>query len=191
VTVQQLIEHPTKEELENALEWVRQSPRSSGRLEMIVARPGTGLRQVQEQGELDVEDGLVGDNWKQRGSRHTADGQALLNAQITLMNTRAAEAVAGERERWALAGDQLYVDLDISAENLPPGQRLAIGTAVLEITPQPHTGCAKFTERFGHEAIRWVNTPAGQQLRLRGVYARVVQAGVIEVGDTVDVMREA
>jgi MOSC domain-containing protein YiiM len=186
-----LIEHPTKEELEKALEWVCQSPRTNGRLEMIVARPDAGLRQVQERGELDVDKGLVGDNWRQRGSRHTANGQALLDAQITLMNARVAQSVAGERERWALAGDQLYVDLDISAANLPPGQRLAIGSAVLEITPQPHTGCAKFTERFGHDAIRWVNTPDGRQLRLRGVYARVVQPGVIEVGDTVDVMRDA
>jgi MOSC domain-containing protein YiiM len=186
-----VIEHPTKEELAKALAWIRQAPGNNGRLEMIVARPDAGLRQVLEWGELDVEEGLVGDNWRQRGSRHTADGQALLDAQITLMNARAAEAVAGERERWALAGDQLYVDLDTSAENLPPGTRLAMGTAVLEITAQPHTGCAKFTERFGHAAIRWVNTPAGRQLRLRGVYARVVQAGVIQVGDVVGVMGDA
>ena len=158
---------------------------------MIVTRPDAGLRDVQPQGQLDVDEGLVGDNWRQRGSRHTADGRALLDAQITLMNARVAEAVSGSRERWPLAGDQLYVDLDISADNLPPGRRLAIGSAVLEITPQPHTGCAKFTERFGHDAIRWVNTPAGRHLRLRGVYARVVQAGVISVGDTVDVMRDA
>lgn len=185
-----MAEHPTKEELEKALAWVCQSPRTSGRLEMIVVRPQVGLREVQERGELDADIGLRGDNWRQRGSRHTADGRALPDAQITLMNARAAEAVAGERERWPLAGDQLYVDLDISAENLPPGQRLAIGTAVLEISAHPHTGCAKFTERFGHDAIRWVNTPNGRLLRLRGVYARVVQPGVVQAGDTVEVVRE-
>jgi MOSC domain-containing protein YiiM len=137
-----LTEHPTKEELEKALEWVNQSPPDNGRLEMIVTRPDTGLREVQPQGQLDVDEGLVGDNWQQRGSRHTPDGRALLDAQITLMNARVAEAVSGSRERWPLAGDQLYVDLDISADNLPPGRRLAIGSAILEITPQPHTGCA-------------------------------------------------
>lgn len=185
-----LTEHATKEALEKALEWIDQSPRTNGRLEMIVARPGMGLRQMQERGQLDVVEGLVGDNWLQRGSRHSADGSALPDAQITLMNARAAEAVAGGRERWALAGDQLYVDLDISAENLPPGTRLAVGTAVLEITARPHTGCAKFTERFGHDAIRWVNTPSARQRRLRGVYAQVIQPGVIQVGDTIDVKRE-
>ena len=88
-----------------------------------------------------------------------SDGSANPDAQLTLMNARVVALVAGERERWPLAGDQLYVDLDLSADNLPPGTRLAVGSAVIEVTPEPHTGCAKFSARFGSEALRFVNSP--------------------------------
>lgn len=186
-----LAELKTRVDLDGMLDWIRQSPADSGRLEMIVARPAVGERLVLETAELDVDEGLVGDNWLQRGSKSTADGQAHPEAQLTLMNARAAQAVAGDRERWSLAGDQLYVDLDISVDNLPAGQRLAIGTAILEITPKPHTGCDKFTARFGHDAIRWVNQAEGRELRLRGVYARVIRPGVIQAGDDVIVMEPA
>ena len=180
-----MITHATQEDLAGRLPWICQSPRDTGRLEMIVARPEVELRLVQERGELDPVMGLVGDNWRPRGSSRTADGQAHPEMQIALINARVAQAVAGARERWPLAGDQLYVDLDLSVANLPPGQQLTVGTAVLEITPMRHTGCAKFTSRFGHDAIRWVNSAEGQALRLRGVYARVIQPGVIHAGDRV------
>jgi MOSC domain-containing protein YiiM len=156
---------------------------------MIVARPETDQRQSLETAALDLAAGLQGDNWASRGSASTPDGRAHPEAQITLMNARAIQAAAKDRARWPLAGDQLFVDLDISQENLAPGDRLEIGSAVLEITPRPHTGCAKFTDRFGHAAIRWVNSPQGRELRLRGVYARVVQPGSIHVGDAVVVRR--
>lgn len=171
--------------LEAALAEVRQAPREIGRLEMIVTRPKTNERLRHDVGELRVTEGLVGDNWQARGSKHTADGRAHPEMQITLMNARAIQAIAQSQERWPLAGDQLFVDLDLSTENLPPGRRLAIGTAVLEITSKPHTGCEKFTRRFGPAAIRWVNSRQGRELRLRGIYARVVQPGVIHVGDAV------
>ena len=101
------------------------------------------------------------------------------------MSARAVEAVAGDRERWPLAGDQLYVDLDLSVDNLPAGTRLAVGEAVLEMTAEPHTGCGKFSARFGSEAIKFVNKSPGRELRLRGVNARVVTPGTVRVGDAV------
>ena len=172
-------------EIEAGLAALGPSPQDNGRVEMIVRRPAPDDRQVVEAAELDPAVGLVGDNWLARGSRATPDGSALLAAQITLMNSRTIQALAQERGRWALAGDQLFVDLDLSEGNLPAGQRLAIGTAVLEITAEPHTGCAKFTERYGGGATRFVNSHAGLKARRRGVNARVAQAGTIHAGDAV------
>jgi len=168
-----------------AVAHIEASPGDVGTLEMIVRRPMVGEREVLDVGELTCEDGLVGDGWRQRGSRHTPDGSAELDRQLTLMNARAVAAVAGERERWPLAGDQLYVDLDLSDENLPAGTRLRIGTAVVEVTAEPHTGCAKFRSRYGPEATTFVNSADGRRLRARGINARVVTAGTIRAGDEV------
>jgi hypothetical protein len=137
------------------------------------------------EGTLDPAVGLVGDTWQPRGSRHTDDGSADPAGQVTVMNARVVELLAGDRDRWPLAGDQLYVDLDLSDDNLPPGTRLAIGDAVIEVTAKPHNGCAKFSQRYGIDAVRWVNTPVGKQLHLRGINASVVSAGTIRAGDTV------
>jgi len=177
--------HRTREELDAALVAVCGSPADVGSVELIVRRPGTGEREVVTSAELDVDEGLVGDNWLPRGSGSRPDGSANPETQLTLMNVHAAQAVAATRERWPLAGDQLYVDLDLSVENLPPGTRLALGEAVIEVTHEPHTGCAKFTERFGSDAIRWVNQSPGRELRLRGVNARIVSGGSVRVGATI------
>ena len=179
----------TAEELEAALAWVDQSPRDAGLLEMIVARPAVGERVVLATGELNQAVGLVGDNWLTRGSKRTENGEAHQEQQVLLMNARAIQALTQDRERWPLAGDQLYVDLDLSPENLPAGHQLLIGTAILEVTPMPHTGCDKFTARFGHAAIRWVNSPEGRRRCLRGICAKVVQPGIIQAGDTITVQR--
>ena len=167
------------------LDEVLRSPADGGRLEMIVRRPNDGEREVVESGELDVELGLVGDNWKERGSRNTPDRLADPEAQLNIMNIRAARLVAGSDDRVPLAGDQFFVDLDLSPENLPAGTRLQIGSAVIEVTGRPHTGCAKFTRRFGLDAHRWINGVVGKRYRLRGICAKVVVPGVVTRGDEI------
>lgn len=177
--------HLSMTELESGMDTIRQTPKDNGVLKMIVRRPDVDQRELVEQAELSATDGLVGDSWKSRGSNHNPDGSADLNAQLTVMNARAAALVAQSEERWALAGDQLYIDFDLSDDNIPPGTRLGIGSAVIEVSAQPHTGCKKFSSRFGVEAMKFVNSPEGKRLHLRGINTRVVQAGVIRVGDVV------
>lgn len=179
----------TLAELEAGLDAIRQSPKEAGVLELIVRRPKSGEREVLPEGTLDLAEGLVGDNWRSRGSSTTRDGSANPDFQITLMNSRVIALVAQAKDRWRLAGDQLFIDLDLSAENLPPGTQLAIGSAVLEMTPPPHTGCKKFKARFGEDALRFVNSPLGRQLQLRGVNATVIGPGVIRIGDRVKKLR--
>jgi hypothetical protein len=179
------IRHLTTAELEAGLDEIRQSPRDEGVLRLIVRRPRIEEREVLEEGELHPVEGLVGDSWITRSSSHTADGSADPDMQLNIMNARVAALVAQDKDRWQLAGDQLYVDMDLSAENLPAGTRLAIGSAVIEVTPPPHTGCKKFVSRFGLEAMKFVNSPVGRDLHLRGINARVIEPGVVRVGQVV------
>jgi hypothetical protein len=172
-------------ELEAGLEIIRQSPNDNGTLRMIARRPEVDEREVIREGEITLEEGLVGDTWKLRASRHTPDGSASREAQITLMNVRAVALLAQSEDRWSLAGDQLFVDLNLGEDNVPPGTRLAIGSAILEVSAQPHTGCQKFSARFGVEALKFVNSPEGKRLHLRGINTRVVQSGTIRVGDVI------
>ena len=173
------------EELEAGMDHIRQSPREVGVLKMIVRRPAVDERETVQEAELTLEDGLVGDTWRARGSDHSPDGSALREAQITLMNARIIELLAQTEDRWPLAGDQLYVDFDLSDEHVPPGTRLAIGSAIVEVSAVPHTGCKKFSARFGVEAMKFVNSPEGKQLHLRGINTRVVRGGNIHVGDAI------
>ncbi len=173
----------TLAELEAGLDEIRMSPPNEGVLELIVRRPQIGAREVLEVGELDLVAGLVGDNWRTRGSSRTTDGSAHPDMQLNIMNSRVIALVAQEKDRWPLAGDQLFIDLDLSEYNMPPMTQLALGSAVLEVTDQPHTGCKKFVSRFGLDALKFVSSPVGKQLQLRGINMKVIHPGVIRVGD--------
>src|SRR5690349_21354002 len=172
------------QELEAALDHLREAPKDDGVLRLIVCRPQVDERQEMDQAELDPVKGLIGDNWNLRPSSKTPDGSPHPEMQINIMNARVTALVAQERERWSLAGDQLYLDMDLSKENLPAGSRIQVGSAVLEVSPLPHTGCHKFVSRFGVDAMKFVNSEVGKQLCLRGINAKVVQAGTVRVGQT-------
>jgi hypothetical protein len=179
------IKHLTMAELEAGLDHIRAAPKDEGVLRLIVRRPGVDVREILEEGTLDPVEGLVGDSWKLRGSSRTPDGGPHPEMQLNIMNARVTTLVAQHQDRWQLAGDQLYLDMDLSAENLPAGTQLAIGSAVIEVTAPPHTGCRKFVARFGLDAMKFVNSPLGKELHLRGINARVLRFGMIRCGDTV------
>lgn len=174
--------HRTTAELETRLEDILAAPKDAGPIEMIVRRPAEDQREIVDTAQLSTSAGLVGDNWV---ARVDDNGDPHMAAQLTLMNARVADAVAATRDRWPLAGDQIYVDMDISHENLPAGSRIKVGDAVVEISNVPHTGCAKFSGRFGREALRFVNVGDGKANRFRGVNAFIVEDGSIAVGDKV------
>jgi hypothetical protein len=170
-------------ELERGVDHIIASPSDNGELQLIVSRPEVERRETPETARLDTEQGLLGDNWLARGSRHMPEGVADPEMQLNIMNTRVVQLVAGTEDRWVLAGDQLFVDMDLSAENLPPGTQLAMGDAIIEITEPPHTGCKKFAARFGTDAMLFVNSGRGKTLSFRGICAKVIKSGDIKVGD--------
>ncbi len=179
------MEHPALEQLEVGLDEVRRSPADGGTLELIVRRPAVDEREVLEVGELSLDEGLVGDTWNQRPSKRTEDGGPHPDMQLNVINARLLALICPDPDRRPLSGDQLAVDLDLTSTNLPPWTRLAIGGAVIEVTDQPHTGCAKFSSRFGPDALRFINSEAGRSLNLRGINARVIEPGPIHRGDRI------
>jgi hypothetical protein len=178
--------HLDVEALEAGLADIQGSPTDHGTLDLVVRRPAVDEREILDVAELSLDEGVVGDTWNQRSSRRTDDGSPHPEMQLNIINARLSRLISGglDDDR-ALAGDQLHVDLDVSEANLPPGTRLAIGGAVIEVTNQPHTGCAKFAARFGATALRFVNVGIGKELRLRGINAKVVTPGTIRRGDSI------
>ena len=179
------IKHLSTPDLEAGLEQIRNSPKIQSVLDMIVSRPEEDAREIMELADLDVVVGLVGDTWQDRPSARSGDGKAHPDMQITLMNSRVADLVAQSKERWPLSGDQLFADLDLSKTNVPPGTRISVGKAVLEVTDQPHTGCKKFASRFGVDALKFISSPTTEVLQLRGINLKVVEGGEIKPGDIV------
>lgn len=179
------VDYVAADALDAGLPLIVAAPRDEGTVMLIALRPDVGEREIVTEATLDPGEGVIGDMWSRRPSKSTPDGSPHPEMQVTLMNSRVAALLAGETDRWALAGDQIYVDLDLSEGNLPAGTRLGVGSAVLEVTGHPHTGCQKFSQRFGVEALRFVNSPSGREMRLRGMNTRVVTAGVVRVGDRV------
>lgn len=168
---------------EESLADIQEAPPDVGTVELIVRRPAVDQREVLTEAWLDVGTGLEGDGWRNRIPTGMIGPDP--EAQLTVVNARAASAIAGDRERWPLAGDQLFVDLDISQTNLPPGTRVQIGSAVIEFSSKPHTGCKKYSGRFGLDALAFVSTPTGRELRLRGANCRVVVSGTVRTGDVI------
>ena len=162
---------------------IRSAPTDHGSVEMIVRRPAENEREILDEAWLDATYGLEGDGWFTRIPQGLADPDP--EAQLTMMNARVSAAVSGGQERWALAGDQLYVDLDISVANLPAGTQLQLGEAIIELRAKPHTGCKKFSARYGLDALRFVMSPEGRELRMRGAHCRVVVSGRVRRGDTI------
>jgi len=179
------LKHLSAAELEAGLDKIRISPKDQSVLDLIVSRPEEDARETMELADLHVEVGLVGDTWRDRPSIRSGDGKAHPDMQITMMNSRVAALVAQSKDRWPLAGDQLFVDLDLSKVNVPPGTRISVGAAILEVTNQPHTGCEKFAARFGIDALKLISSPIGRELQLRGINLKVVHGGEIRPGDAV------
>ena len=179
------MEYLSRERLAAGLGQIRGAPTDGGRVVLLVRRPAVDQRDLPAEALFSREAGLAGDNWLARGSKGTPDGSADPQRQVTVMNARVAELVADGTDRMPLAGDQIYVDLDLSHDNLPAGSLLAVGDAVLEVSEAPHLGCAKFVARFGPEAMRFVNSRLGRRMRLRGMNARVVVPGAVRLGDLV------
>ncbi len=177
--------HLTLAELQAGLPEILASPKDAGVLRAIVIRPDKKERRDLDTCEISLASGTQGDHWAKGCWKSTEDGSPHPDVQICLMNARCIALIAQGRERWPLAGDNLFIDLDLTPDNMPPGTRLAIGSAVIEITDTLHAGCASFAERYGRDATVFVNTGEGKKLRLRGIYARVVQDGRVSAGDRV------
>lgn len=164
---------------------VTESPSDEGRLELIVVRPADGVRKLPQSVYVSADNGVEGDKWRSSQSPHTPDGGPDPRVQVTLMNARILRLISGGDERMTLAGDNLIVDLDLSEDNIAPGQHLSVGEVVLEVTEVPHNGCGAFMERYGKDAVRFINSPQGKRLHLRGLHAKVIAAGTVRVGDEV------
>ena len=179
------VNHVNMFQLESGLDHILNAPKDNGIVQMIVCRPKIEIRKILNVAKLDKEFGLVGDNWNDRGSSSTPDNSSDIEAQLTIMNSRVISLMTPSSDQWQLAGDQLYIDMDLSRNNLVLGSQIKIGSAVIEVSKKPHTGCEKFSNRFGLDALKFVSTPLGRELSLRGINTRIVQSGIVQTGDAV------
>ncbi len=179
------MKYVTLNDIESRMPWVLNSPGNKGRVELIVVRPQTNEREVLSHALFSPETGVAGDNWQNQCWKTLANGQADPVVQVAIMNARMIDVLTRDKSQWPLAGDQLFVDLDLSVNNLSPGTQLHIGTAVLEITAEPHRACSKFEQRFGKVARQYVNSAQGDMHRLRGVYAKIILTGEVSTGDVI------
>ena len=182
------MEHKDLETLQNGFEHIKKSPADNGTVELIAIRPEEDQRKELEEGMFDEIKGLIGDNWASRGHSKTTDGSAHPEMQINIMNSRIISLITTEKNDWKMAGDQLFVDFNLNKDNVPAGTRLSIGDAILEVTSVPHTGCKKFSQRFGVEALKFISTNTGRQWQLRGINARVIKSGAIRIGDQISII---
>ncbi len=179
------MKYAAQSDIDRRMDWVLNAPRDKGRVKLIVVRPQTNQRTMLEQVLFSREAGVTGDNWQQHCWKKCDDGKADPSVQVAIMNARMIEVLAGHKNNWPLAGDQLFVDFDLGINNLSPGDQLQVGGAVLEITAEPHRGCGKFKKRFGETALQYVNSAQGDAHRLRGIYATIISNGDVSIGDTI------
>ncbi len=161
------------------------APKDNGTLDLIVMRPDHDLRVLPQSFEVRGDDGLPGDHWKRGTGYALEDGTGDPDAQICMMMSGCIRAIAGDKANWPPAGDNFFIDMDLTPANMPPGTRFAIGSAEFVVTGIPHNGCQSFIDRYGRDACLFVNTGEGKAHRLRGIYARVTRDGTVSVGDTV------
>ena len=179
------VNHVKMSQLELGLDHILDSPKDNGIVQLIVSRPEIEIRKILNVAKLDKEFGLIGDNWSDRGNSSTPDNSSDIEDQLTIMNSRVISLITPSSEHWQLAGDQLYIDMDLSRNNLVPGSQIKIGSAIVEVSKKPHTGCKKFSNRFGLDVLKFVSTPLGRELALRGINTRIVQSGIVRTGDVV------
>ena len=172
--------HRPLAELESGLARLRDAPSDEGRLVLIVRRRADGVRETPQRVRLSQEEGVPGDDWSRRPPRDP-------EAQLAVMRREVAELIANG-QALTLFGDNLFVELDVSAGNLPAGTRLRVGSALVEVTAKPHNGCAKFHGRFGADALRFVQAKATRDQNLRGIYWKVIEPGAAAVGDPIAVL---
>lgn len=171
----------TTAELENNLHYILSSPKDAGRVESIIVRRRKNERELRKEVFLSLEKGVEGDRWFD-----LSKGEPDPRRQLTIINSRLIKLLAQSEDRLCLAGDNLITDFDLSVSNLPVGQRLTIGNVIIEISDVPHTGCLKFAERYGNDSVEFINAPERSNLRLRGVYAKFLNSGLIYLGDSIN-----
>jgi MOSC domain-containing protein YiiM len=172
--------HLSLDALEDGLAALPPPPRDRGRVTLIVRRRADGVRETPARVELTRERGVPGDRWQ----RLQPDAPQM---QLAVMQQDLAELIANGQPL-SLFGDNLFVDLDLSAANLPFGSQIRVGSAIVEMTPEPHDGCHKFAGRFGNDALRFVATKATRAENRRGVYWTTIEAGEVAVGDELRVL---